>query len=89
MELVQVEILCTTITARYGTLNGGDLLRTDAEYAKHLVDDCGAAKYAKAAAEGEAESEADGNDGDKLPAANADTAAEKSADPAVKATRKK
>jgi hypothetical protein len=23
----------------------GDILRTDAEFAKHLVEDCGAAKY--------------------------------------------
>lgn len=33
------------ITARYGTLNTGTVLRTDEAYAKHLVEDCGAAKY--------------------------------------------
>lgn len=47
MELVEVEIIGMVITARYGTLNTGDLLRTDAEFAKHLVDDCSAAKYPK------------------------------------------
>lgn len=44
-ELVEVEIIGQAITAQYGTLNTGDILRTSAEFAKHLVDDCGAAKY--------------------------------------------
>lgn len=45
MELIKVEITGQAITARYGTLNTGDILRTDAEFAKHLVEDCAAAKY--------------------------------------------
>lgn len=45
MELVEVEILGQVITAQYGTLSTGDILRTDAAFAKHLVDDCSAAKY--------------------------------------------
>jgi len=52
MELVQVKILCTTITARYGTLNTDDILRTDSAYAEHLVKDCGAAEYVKATPDG-------------------------------------
>jgi hypothetical protein len=53
MEQVEIEILGQVITARYGALKTGDILRTDADFAKHLVDDCNAAKYttAKAAAE--------------------------------------
>lgn len=50
MELVEVEIIGQAITARYGTLNTGDVLRTDAAFAKHLVEDCAAAKYSKALA---------------------------------------
>lgn len=45
MELVEVEITGMAITARYGTLKTGDVLRTDAVFAKHLVDYCNAAKY--------------------------------------------
>lgn len=45
MELIEVEITSQAITAQYGTLMAGDVLRTDAAFAKHLVDDCGAAKY--------------------------------------------
>lgn len=45
MDLVEVEITGMAITARYGTLQTGTILRTDAAYAAHLVDDCGAAKY--------------------------------------------
>lgn len=45
MEQVEVEITGQAITARYGTLNTGDILRTDAAFAKHLVEDCSAAKY--------------------------------------------
>jgi hypothetical protein len=48
--LVEVEITSQAITAQYGTLSTGDILRTDAEFAKHLVEDCGAAKYLKAPA---------------------------------------
>lgn len=49
-ELVQVKIKGTVVTSRYGTLSSGDILRTDAEFAKHLVDDCGAADYVGTAA---------------------------------------
>lgn len=45
MELVEVEIITTAITNRYGTLSTGTRLKTDAGYAEHLVKDCGAAKY--------------------------------------------
>lgn len=44
-ELVQVRIKGTVVTQRYGTLSSGDVLRTDAEFAKHLVEDCSAAEY--------------------------------------------
>lgn len=44
-EQVKVKITGQAITARYGTLSTGDLLTTDAAFAKHLVDDCGAAEY--------------------------------------------
>jgi alcohol dehydrogenase YqhD (iron-dependent ADH family) len=45
MEQVKVKMLFTTHTATHGTLNEGAILRTDAAFAKHLVEDCGAAKY--------------------------------------------
>jgi hypothetical protein len=48
MEQVEVEILGQVITHRYGTLGAGDVLRTDAAFAKHLVEDCSAAKYREA-----------------------------------------
>ena len=47
MEQVEVEIVTETITAQYGTLTVGAILRTGAEYAAHLVDDHKAAKYSK------------------------------------------
>lgn len=47
MEQVEVEITGLVITARYGTLKTGDILRTDKEYADHLVDDCGAGKLVR------------------------------------------
>jgi hypothetical protein len=50
MELVQVKILGTAMTAQYGTLSTGDVLRTNAEFAKHLVEDCHVAEYTKATA---------------------------------------
>lgn len=50
MELVQVKILGTAMTAQYGTLSTGDVLRTNAEFAKHLVEDCHVAEYTKAPA---------------------------------------
>lgn len=43
--MVEVEILGMVITHQYGPLNTGDVLRTDPEFAKHLVEDCSAAKY--------------------------------------------
>lgn len=45
MELVEVEILTQTITAQYGVLSQGDILRTSAAFARHLVKDAFAAKY--------------------------------------------
>lgn len=48
MEQVEVEILSQTITSQYGVLSAGHILRTDAAFAAHLVDDCMAAKYTKA-----------------------------------------
>lgn len=47
MELVKVNITVQAITARYGTLSIGDSVRTDAAYAKHLVEDCMCGEYAK------------------------------------------
>jgi len=44
-NLVEVEILGIVTTAQYGSLNSGDILRTTPEFAKHLVDDCSAARY--------------------------------------------
>ena len=43
--MVEVEILGCVMTAQYGVLSTGDILRTSKEYAAHLVDDCAAAKY--------------------------------------------
>jgi hypothetical protein len=45
MNQVKVKMLFTTHTAMHGTLKEGSVLVTDAAFAKHLVDDCGAAKY--------------------------------------------
>lgn len=45
---IEVKILCQVVTAMHGTLNQGAILRTDAAFAKHLVDDCGAAEYVQA-----------------------------------------
>lgn len=58
MDLVQVKIRGTVVTARYGTLVSGDLLRTDAAFAKHLVEDCGAGEYVTAATVATAETDA-------------------------------
>ena len=51
--MVEVEILGCVTTAQYGTLKQGDILRTDAAFAEHLVRDCGAAKYTQAKPAGE------------------------------------
>jgi hypothetical protein len=53
--MVEVEMLGQVITHQYGVLNGGDVLRTSAEFAKHLVEDCGAARYRQKEAEAEPE----------------------------------
>lgn len=45
MELVQVRIRGIVSTGPYGTLQTGDVLRTDAAFARHLVEDCAAAEY--------------------------------------------
>jgi hypothetical protein len=45
MELVTVKIKGLVNTSRYGALSTGDLLRTDPEFAKHLVEECGAGEY--------------------------------------------
>lgn len=55
MELVQVQITTTAVTSRYGTLVSGDILRTGAEFARHLVEDCKAAKYVTAPAPADAD----------------------------------
>lgn len=55
-EQVRVEITGMVITARYGSLSSGTILRTDAAFAKHLVEDCGAAKYVESPIESAAES---------------------------------
>lgn len=47
-ELVSVKIKGIVATVRYGTLESGDILRTDAAFAKHLVEDCCAAEYCTA-----------------------------------------
>jgi hypothetical protein len=47
-DLVSVRIKGTVATQRYGTLVSGDILRTDAAYAKHLVEDCSAGSYVEA-----------------------------------------
>jgi hypothetical protein len=50
MELVEVEITALVITARYGTLSTGDILKTDQAFADHLVNDCKGAKWSDRAA---------------------------------------
>lgn len=42
---VQVRITGMVMTNRYGTLDSGCVLRTDAAFAKHLVEECNAAEY--------------------------------------------
>lgn len=46
--MVKVEILGCVMTAQYGTLSAGTILTTNESFAKHLVDDCKAAKYVDA-----------------------------------------
>lgn len=47
MNLVELRIKRTLDTSRYGALSSGDILRTDAAYARHLVDDLAAAVYSQ------------------------------------------
>jgi len=44
-NVVQVRITRQTVTSRYGVLENNDILRTDQEYARHLVEDCKAGDY--------------------------------------------
>jgi hypothetical protein len=57
--MVEVEILGCVMTAQYGTLSTGDILRTSEEFAAHLVNDCAAAKYTQAKEATPAEPEAE------------------------------
>ena len=50
MEQVQIRITSTVVTAPYGTLMPGTILRTSTAYAKHLVEDAFAAIYLTAPA---------------------------------------
>ena len=43
--MIQVKITATVVTAQYGALQSGDLLRTSEAFAAHLVDECKAARY--------------------------------------------
>ena len=43
--MVKIKITSTVITAQYGTLTAGDVLNTNEAFAKHLVEECCAAKY--------------------------------------------
>ena len=54
MQLVEVKITSTVVTAPYGTLMPGTILRTRPSYAKHLVEEASAAKYLEALPEDEA-----------------------------------
>ena len=44
-QQVQVKIKGIVSTQRYGTLESGDVLRTDEDFARFLVEDCQAADY--------------------------------------------
>ena len=50
MQLVEVKITSTVVTAPYGTLTSGTILRTSPAYAKHLVEEAFAANYLTAPA---------------------------------------
>ena len=54
MEIVQIRITSTVVTAPYGTLMPGTILRTSPSYAKHLVEEASAAKYLESLPEDEA-----------------------------------
>ena len=49
IQMVEVEITSSSVvTAQYGTLKVGDIVRTSQEFAAHLVNDCNAAKFREA-----------------------------------------
>ena len=50
MQLVEVKITSTVVTAPRGTLMPGTILRANAAYAKHLVEEAFAASYLTAPA---------------------------------------
>lgn len=43
--MVEIEITGTVITAQFGALKTGDILRCDKAFADHMVNDARAAKY--------------------------------------------
>ena len=45
MQLAEVKITSTVVTAPYGTLMPGTILRTSPAYARHLVEEAFAASY--------------------------------------------
>lgn len=49
MDQVEIEITSLAITARYGALAEGSIVRTDAAFAHHLVKEAFCAKYTNAA----------------------------------------
>ena len=48
MDQVEVRIKGNPITAQYGSLNDGDILKCSPEFAKHLVEQANAAEYIEA-----------------------------------------
>lgn len=44
-DQVEIRITALVITAQYGTLSSGTILRTNAAFARHLIEDCRAAEY--------------------------------------------
>jgi hypothetical protein len=89
-NMVEVEILGQVITHQYGTLNSGDVLRTSAEFAKHLVEDCSAARYRdtpQAAAEPDAVAALAPEDGGQVAEGKADAVSQPPAPPAVTRAR--
>lgn len=57
MELVEVEITGMAITHEYGALTTGTILRVKPDFARHLVEDCNAAKYTSNKGKAKAEQE--------------------------------
>ncbi|MYM37256.1 hypothetical protein GTP38_23295 [Duganella sp. FT94W] len=80
MEQVEVEILGTVITARYGALSTGQILRTDQAFADHLIHDCAAAELYKPKSHdvmSKGQTAADTQTAAKVPAAKKSKAAKK------------